>query len=121
MTTEDIAYCAGLFEGEGCVSSSLQFRDAKTGIMKTRETPSIQAVIKMTDYEPLERFYNIFGGQLDGPYTPPSHKSYWKPQWTWRTYDREAIADMMNKFWPYLSPRRREQTVELYHFLGKVG
>ena len=89
----DVHYAAGLFEGEGNVTS-----------YKTRAT----AQIAMTDLEPLERFQSAVGmGRAMGPYGPyqPNRKAFWR----WAVTSQVEVVRLGELLSPLLSPRRRLQ------------
>ena len=89
MTSEEIAWAAGLFEGEGCATVS-------------NGRPRL--VLRMTDEESVRRFGDTVGiGRVYGPYTYPGKS----PIWVWlcdRPADSIALADDL---WGWLSVARR--------------
>lgn len=95
QTREDLAWAAGFFEGEGCVS---------------RKKPRCFIAINNTDRTMLERFHQAVGvGVLRGPYGPYDNGISKKPYWTWSASNfahRQAVIAML---WRWLSERRREQ------------
>jgi hypothetical protein len=105
-TREELAYAAGLFEGEGT------FTMGRPGVGGGRQ---LHAVIKMTDREPLEAFQEAVGfGPLTGPFERNySHSSGWKPIFVWRVGSREQVQALIALLWPWLSPRRRQRAREL--------
>jgi hypothetical protein len=56
----EIAWLAGIFEGEGSVGISWPTRTNR---------PYVQARIGMTDLDVLEHVQRVAGGRLKGPYT----------------------------------------------------
>lgn len=71
-----IAYAAGLFDGEGCVT--------------VKWPRHIQAVleIQMVHLPTLQKFASIVGGQVRKSY---EHRRGRRTQWRWRVHDFEAI------------------------------
>jgi hypothetical protein len=64
-SAEEIAWAAGLFEGEGCISY----------IRPWGREPDIQAALAMTDEDVVRRFDEIVDrGRVYGPYHPPFHR-----------------------------------------------
>lgn len=132
MLEVDIAYCAGLFEGEGCLSTRIQRNYRRKGIdrwgninikkpagtLTKSKCPQFRLIVDMTDLQPLQKLQSVFGGHITGP---TRKKLSTKPVWHYGIYAREMVLDTMNRLWQYLSPRRREQAFELYYFFGKVG
>lgn len=88
----EIAWAAGIFEGEGCI-----YQGTGVGL-----------VINMTDKDVLERFAAIVGvGRIRGPIAgqKANHKSFW--EWrVGRQADREAV---LLAFMPWLGQRRRDK------------
>lgn len=98
---EDIAWAAGLFEGEGCV-----------GLNKghTRALPTarhIYARITMTDEDVVRKFAKIMNWRVYGPYN--HGKAHHKSQWATMASNFEQVQAMVAMFWPWLGSRRREQ------------
>lgn len=102
MNNEDIAYAAGLYEGEGCVSGH------PGGLSPNgKRYMRIAITIKMTDREPLERFVQCVGhGKIYGPYigAPPR-----KPAYMMQISGAKNVAAVMEAILPWLSPRRKQQ------------
>lgn len=102
----DIAWAAGLFEGEGCV------RYWRTG---ARQWGTPQMSIGMTDLDVLQSFHRIVGvGTLNGPYRKNGgpNKNY-KPQWVWTARNFENVQALIAAFWPWLQSRRRQRAVQV--------
>jgi hypothetical protein len=94
-TEAEIAFCAGLFEGEGCISRS------------SNSCNSFAIAIKMTDREPLERFRDIMGaGEIT--YSPVRHEGH-KPQFTYRIANWSEIIKTIEMIRKWLCPRRIRQ------------
>jgi hypothetical protein len=85
------AWACGVFEGEGscCVTKAGGRRLA----------------IGMTDADVLQRVQDAFGvGRIRGPY-----KGTNKPIWHWEVTNWPQAVALLDKMWPFLSERRREQ------------
>lgn len=93
-----MAWAAGLFEGEGSVTV-----DSDGGICLQ---------INMTDLEPLQRFAQVVGGRIGGPYNQSRAKPNWKPFWKWRVRGVEAHV-VFQKMAPWLGERRRNRYAEV--------
>ncbi len=123
--TSSIAYCAGLYEGEGSFYASFYWwdhgRKFRGREKKMRKTPSFAFKMAMTDLEPLQTLRQTFGGVICGPYkTKPGCKP--KYEWTLsHTKGDKTVKNMARSIWPYLAPRRREQLTELYHWNSQMG
>lgn len=102
MKQTDLAWAAGLFEGEGWISS--QKRNAIIGI-------------QMCDKDVLERFAAIVGcGNIY--YRKPRIYSYEviksrKEQWSWRLGRRTDVQRVLAQLRPWLSNRRKERADEV--------
>lgn len=103
--SEDIAYFAGLFEGEGTVRVD-GFYWVK-GQRRIRRTPQVKIRIGMTDIEPLERVQQTIGGRINGPYQDKGHQ--WKPYYLLDIDSPKLMRELVPAIWPLLSPRRRAQ------------
>lgn len=89
-TVIDIAWAAGIYEGEGSAS--------RTGTNKT----SLRLVVVQKDRWLLYQLMNLFGGSVHGPYPPRRDVS------TWQVCGPRARGFAYTIF-PFLSPRRRQQ------------
>jgi hypothetical protein len=101
MNELDIAWAAGLFEGEGSVYFS-------------RKRNAAHLAISMTDREPLEKFAQIFELQVEGPFI----RGEYLPVWRVGTSSRVKIRIILEKFRSWLSPRR---IVQFETSLGRVA
>jgi hypothetical protein len=101
MTTAgcEIAWAAGLFEGEGTITQS-------RGRLYVR--------LKMTDESIVLRFAEIARfGEIYGPYSHQRTDGYVrKPYWVWLAAEYEAL-EVLEMLWPWLGQRRRGQALKL--------
>lgn len=97
---EDVIWAAGLFEGEGCISSS-----PKNFLPKV--------LIYSTDYDVIERFHQIVGcGKIYGPYKSASMEG--KPKWGWQSTQFETAQAVAAMLWPWLCSRRQQRIIECF-------
>tara|TARA_A100001515_G_scaffold101615_2_gene82291 strand:+ start:836 stop:1264 length:429 start_codon:yes stop_codon:yes gene_type:complete len=96
-SSEDIAYLAGLFDGEGSVSYKQYMRKRKHG-KKAYPTWQIRLEIAMTD-ESIIRWVTEFVGV--GTYGPRKVRPGRKKQWRWRCSHRQAYY-VARLIWPYV-------------------
>jgi hypothetical protein len=90
-TRENIAWLAGILEGEGCFSCD-------------RGRPRIQ--VRMTDKDVLERCVFISGfGRIYGPINKPNRK----PMWYWKVTNSEKSYALICAVYPFLMSRRAEK------------
>ncbi len=113
-TRENIAWLAGLFEGEG----SLSCRRVQTEKRGHGRAPWALDV-SMCNEDVLRRAHVISGvGNLHGPYdNGEGHKPYWK----WTTTKRAHVFALLVALWPWLGERRRAKACEALRDLPPVG
>lgn len=96
MNEIDVAWAAGVFEGEG----SFNF-DSRTG-------QSSGVRIQMTDLDVLEKMQSLFGGTIGTAYEA---KGNWKKCYYW--YLGSISADnFVKEIYPYLMSRRKARADE---------
>jgi hypothetical protein len=89
--TAEVYWAAGLFEGEGFISTT---------------DKSHNIGIDMTDRDVLERFQRAVGlGVIYGPYNKGSSR---KPMFAWRVGGRQDREHVLRLLYPLLSVRRQE-------------
>lgn len=98
MNTEDLAYLAGIVDGEGCITI---FRANRTA----RPSYRLALVIVMNNPEPIELFSNIFGGTVAHHPSMDNAKSLRYAIYGWHA--GKVLAELM----PYI--RVKKQEVEL--------
>ena len=98
MSTPELSYAAGLYEGEGTVYvCRASGRDDRAVVQ-----------VKMTDREPLERMQEATGlGRINGPYSRPDKA--WKPWWQWTINRQTDVPVFRAQVYDMLSPRRQAQ------------
>ncbi len=105
MENEEIAYLAGLLEGEGCFGLTSYGR-------------SSQIQVAMTDREPLEAVARITGvGKVRGPYQRTNSKN--KPFFSWAISDRVHVKRICDAVYPWMSPRRK-QKIDSLRYLFEI-
>lgn len=101
-------WAAGLFEGEGTICP-----------VKSGTTTSLRIAIGMCDKDVLDRFLAIVGvGHINGPYA--GKKVNHRPTYFWRCGRREEQIQFINRIWPYLSQRRRQQVIDAYEKITPI-
>lgn len=98
MTPNDIAWAAGFFEGEGCISVT------KAGY------PVL--TITSTDKDVLLRFQRIFNG-AGGLYPRLKRQPHHKDAWVWNTGRRADCKMILEAMLPYLGSRRTAKAEEV--------
>lgn len=112
-TRENIAWAAGLFEGEGCVG----VYSKPDGARGPRKAPVMK--ISMTDLDVLEKFQRIVGfGKIHGPTIrrQPNHK----PVWSWSCGGTEKVQALLAAFWSYLCARRQAKAQEVIVAMASI-
>ena len=93
--THEVAWAAGLYEGEGTC-----------GLFGTRVVTAV--VIHMTDREPIERCCAALGlGYVEGPRRVGYANR--KPLYIWRINKAAEIVAFFDAVWPFISERRKGQ------------
>ena len=97
----DIAWAAGLWEGEGCWSISRK---------PDGSLASVVARLSMTDADVVERFAATVGfGRVRSKATPSGRR----PVTEWSTARRESVQGLVRMFRPYLGERRLAKAQEV--------
>lgn len=105
-SNEEIAWLAGIFEGEGSWSGT-------------------QLALSMTDRDIVERVAALLGSKVNGPYetrrrvgpdeyvsTRRDGKGSYKPAWRTTMRRAETLSALVPRLWPWLGSRRRAQILE---------
>ncbi len=95
MNTNDIAYIAGLFDGEGSVEYKQRW--GKKGTKKYKVWRIIMD-IAMTDESVVKWVHEVLG--VGSIMERPPRKPHYKKQWRWRCSFREALY-VAKLIWPY--------------------
>lgn len=98
----DIAWVAGIIEGEGCI------------LITKYKTVTIK--VSMTDEDVIESLYEKF--KIGRITTRKSVHSNWKQVWNWSVAKQRDVARFLLAITPLLYSRRRErisEAVELLH------
>lgn len=98
-TEVEVAWLAGLFEGEGTWTGAVG-------------RPSL--AISMTDRDVIERAAALLGGAVNGPYSDGriavSGRPY-KPAWKTQVGKSATLQVLIPRMWPWLGERRRQQVL----------
>jgi len=100
VDVEELAYAAGLFDGEGSISLVRQ---------KNNRTHSPQVSVASTDYEVVLWFQDRFDGSI---VTKQPRKSNHSVSYDWRLTDRRALA-FLELIRPYLVIERKIRRIDL--------
>jgi hypothetical protein len=106
-TQRELAWAAGLYEGEGSVS---MVRRRKPEQAKRHGMASCRVRLDMTDEDTVRRFHAAVGiGRVYGPYSPPSAGPNRKPVWCWGVDGFEKAQAIAALLWFGLGSRRKSQ------------
>jgi hypothetical protein len=102
-----IAWAAGLFEGEGCIT-----QDSRSGL------PRIE--LAMSDEDVVTRFISIVGyGNLKIKEFSV-YKPHYKPQWRWAIQKASEVNRILTMFLPYLGQRRAYKALNALDILDNI-
>lgn len=109
VNREQLAWAAGLFEGEGCIT----FWTAKdTGNVY------IQCVLGTTDRDVLENFQSIIGF---GNIHAEKFDERYKQSWRWSVSSFEKCQAVIAMLWPWLGRRRKARALEVLTLFRNCG
>ena len=106
LSIENVAWFAGLFEGEGCISPDYQ-KDKR--IISGKPTPRYYITITMTDKDVIFRLKDLFGGRI---YDRPPQKEAWKHQYRWFLYEKKKVRVLLAAALPYFGNRRAHRALD---------
>ena len=115
MKESDIAYIAGLFDGEGSVSYKQYMRKRK-GAKKAYPTWQIRLEIAMTDESVLVWVTEVLGVGTMGPRKVRPGR---KKQWRWRCSHRDAYFVCL-LIWPFAHTKLPKIQQVIDHYSDKT-
>lgn len=106
---ENLAWAAGLFEGEGCITLSGKPPSGKRVVLE----------LGMTDEDVVKKFHAIVGvGHVGGPYHPSTRPNHHKPHWRWTVTGGRQAQAVLAALWPFLCLRRKAKAEEAIRFFA---
>ena len=118
ISLTDIAYLAGLFDGEGCVQYNQRLDTKRKDRPKMYKVWRVGLEMSMTDKAVMEWVFNLVKCgtlKLNVKNKSPSSKPHYKDQWRWRCAHRDAyqVAKLM---WPFAQVKlhKLEQIIDHY-------
>ena len=118
MNDTDVAYIAGLFDGEGCVSYK-QYMRKRPHNKKPYPTWQIRLEIAMTDKSILIWVNEMLGvGTVGEKRYKTRYTQGWKKQWRWRCSHRDAFKVCCLLF-PYAHVKLGEIQKIIQHYSEK--
>lgn len=108
-TAVEIAWAAGLFEGEGCISVQ------RAGIKSKYN--QVRLLLSSTDKDVIDRFGSYFGGNITVKDRSKNLLSR-KPLWEWSLGGRKDVARVLGLIGPYLGERRTAKMADAYEVIA---
>lgn len=102
-----IAWAAGLFEGEGCIT-----KDSRSNL------PRIE--LAMSDKDVVEKFISIVGYGTLKSKDFSCYQPQYKVQWRWAIQKASEVNRILTMFLPYLSERRAYKALNALDTLDKL-
>lgn len=101
----NIAWAAGVLEGEGCFSIHTRSRTGKQ---------EFAIHCEMTDEDVVRRLYNIFlVGSICYRENKRKDGRTRKPSWIWSVQSKVAILSVLKQITPYMGYRRQTKIMEM--------
>lgn len=98
-TRENLAWLAGLFEGEACFS-----------VRQNRGCLQLHIALNMTDEDVVRRAHEIVGaGKVRGPIRDRSKPNHCKPFWRLNIYTVENVQEICGAIYEFMGARRKEK------------
>jgi hypothetical protein len=104
LSEMEIAWLAGLFEGEGTIV--------------IRHRKFVRLVIGMTDRDVIERV-DALVPMPNGPRRKTGEKAHYKDQFIWYAQRAPIVESLLNAMLPWLGDRRRARAIEALEVLVK--
>jgi len=105
LDVKDLAWLAGLFEGEGCIS--LRWRDRGGGLR-----PDVFLVIHSTDRDVIEKVAGLWNTRVR--YLGINRRSHArKPSYATRMGNRDKVISFLEQIYDMMGKRRRAKIDEV--------
>lgn len=104
---EELAWAAGLFDGDG----STCFERHKTRADYRRADMAVTQTSRTGTPEVLTRFQRLVGvGHINGPYGGNEH---WEPVYRWKAHRLVDVQHVARTLWPWLGAVKRAQALDV--------
>ena len=115
MESNEAAYIAGLFDGEGCVTCKQKPTKRKDRGGKVYKQWYIRCEISMTDKEIISWLHETLGFGWSGEKIYKKRPKHYKRQWRWSCGYRDALK-FAKILWPYAQVKlhKLEQIIDHY-------
>jgi hypothetical protein len=105
VDVRELAWAAGIFEGEGCIYLRRQSGKGGTG-------RQAQLKVQMNDEDSVLRFQRVMGmGNVRRLHAPS--RAGFGPSWVWDVYGFEKVQAGIALLWFGLGRRRRDKAIEV--------
>ena len=121
QVSAQLAYIAGLFDGEGCVQFKKRMETKgrlKSGKIRRSNSTIITLEISMTDQSVIRWVYKILkvgAVNINIKNKSPSSKPHWKDQLRWRCGYRDALK-VAKLLFPYARVKREKLQQIIKHY-----
>jgi hypothetical protein len=112
MTENEIAWLAGILEGEGCFDYNNLGQSKRTGSWY----PRIR--IEMTDKDVVEKVANLLKGHGEIHFHAPRVGFNAKPTWSFMCSSRERMKELLPALLPYMGARRSKVIYQMLSHLS---
>ena len=113
-TEENLAYIAGLFDGEGCVSCVQRPTKRTDRNGKIYNQWYIRAEIAMTDESTVSWIHHTLNMGWSGP-KRYHNKPHYKPQWRWSCGYRDVLS-LAKLLLPYAKTKKQKLQKVINHY-----
>ena len=118
MEELEVAYIAGIFDGEGSVDYAQRMEKKKKTRPKAYLTWRIRCEVSMTNKDVMEWIHKKVGVgclNLNIKNKSPSSKPHWKDQWRWRCTHRDALK-FAKMIIPYAKVKKEKLQQIIKHY-----
>ena len=105
LSIVNVAWFAGLFEGEGCIFKDYRKRaSSKSGVV-----PQYTIKIKMTDKDVILKLQQLFGGNV---YTEKTQQDHHKTPYSWYLCRKADVQALLSAALPFFGDRRAHRVLD---------
>ena len=111
--TKNIAWAAGLFEGEGCIGTHKRKR------VRSDDYLSSSLDLTMTCHDVVERFHDVVG--CGSVRRRASRKREWKPSFSWYVHAARDVERVLGLCLPFLGRKKTREAERAFTICAGVG
>ena len=109
MRKTDLAYAAGIIDGEGCIGISFH-RQVRPN--KSYTFYELQVRVNHTNEWLCQWLRFAFGGHVSPRNSQSMKRNTWKPQWAWEIAARRALV-FLELIYPYLRLKKPQAEIAI--------